>query len=102
MAETSVKIAARTLGAAIRSPVDRACHSHRICERSVGDVSDQLAMPGQQRLWGDDRGELRQQLPSQTFGLGRQAPALTVGEPQSSSTELLSQNAILLTKVVNG
>jgi hypothetical protein len=22
-------------------------------------VSDQLAMPGQQRLWGDDRGELR-------------------------------------------
>ena len=59
-------------------------------------LSDQLAMPGQQRLWGDDRGDLGQQLPSQTLGLGGQAPALTVGEPQSSSAELFSQNAILL------
>jgi hypothetical protein len=65
-------------------------------------LSDQLAMPGQQRFWGDDRGDLGQQLPSQTFGLGGQAPALTVGEPQPSSAELFSQNAILLTKVVNG
>ena len=37
-----------------------ACRCHRICERSVGDVSDQLAMPGQQRLWGDDGGDLGQ------------------------------------------
>ena len=78
-----------------------ACRCHRICERSVGDVSDQLAMPGQQRLWGDDGGDLGQQLPSQTFGLGGQAPALTVGEPQPSSADLFSQNAILLTQIVN-
>ena len=30
-------------------------------------VSDQLAMPGQQRLWGDDRGDLRQPLASQAL-----------------------------------
>ena len=58
-------------------------------------------MPGEQGLRGDDRGDLRQQLPSQTFGLGGQAPALTVGEPQLSSVELFSQNAILLSQLVN-
>jgi hypothetical protein len=36
-----------------------------------------------------------------TFRLGGQAPALTVGEPQSSSAELFSQNAILLAQIVN-
>jgi hypothetical protein len=30
-----------------------------------------------------------------------QAPTLTVGEPQSSSAELFSQNAILLAQIVN-
>jgi hypothetical protein len=50
-------------------------------------------MPGQQRFRGDDRCDPRQQLPSQTFGLGGQAVALIVGEPEPSSAELFSQNA---------
>jgi hypothetical protein len=53
-------------------------------------------------LFGSDSGELRQKLPSQAFGLGGQAPALIVGEPQSPSAELLSKNPILLAEVVNG
>jgi len=64
-------------------------------------LSDQLAMPGQQSLWRYNRGELRQKFPPQAFGLGGQAPALTVGEPQPSSAELCSQNAILLAPIVN-
>jgi hypothetical protein len=68
---------------------------------AIVSLSDQLAMPGQQSLGRDDGGDLHQQLPSQAFGLGGQSSALIVGEPQSTSGQLFSQNAILLTKVVN-
>jgi hypothetical protein len=61
----------------------------------------QLSVPGQQRLGCDDCGHLGQQFSSESFGLSGQPAALVIVEPQSSSAELLSQNAILLVKVVN-
>ena len=44
-------------------------------------LGNQLSMPGQQRLGRDNRGHLGQNLPSQAFGLGRQATTLVVIEP---------------------
>src|SRR5450759_4087184 len=62
---------------------------------------NQLSMPGQQRLGRDNRGHLGQNLPSQSFGLGRQATALVIVEPQPTAIELLAKHPVLLAKVVN-
>ena len=59
-------------------------------------LSDQPAMPGQQRLGGDDRGHFGQDLPPQPLGLGGQATALVVVESKALVAELLAKNPVLL------
>ena len=58
-------------------------------------------MPSQQRVGGNDRGEVGENLPSQPLGLVGQATALVVAESQALVAELLAKNPVLLTKVVN-
>jgi len=49
-------------------------------------LRDQTVVPGQQRLWRDDRTQLDQQLPSEPLRLGGQPPALVVSEAESLAT----------------
>jgi len=56
--------------------------------RSVVFVRDQFPVPRQKRLRRHDAGDLRQNPVGQSFGLGRQTPALIVVEPQPSAAKL--------------
>src|SRR5258708_24005591 len=69
--------------------------------RSVVLLGDQFPMPNQQGLRRDNGGDLGQNPPPQRFGLNRQSPALIIIEAQSSATELLAKNPVLLTKVID-
>src|SRR5215469_7509579 len=68
---------------------------------SVVLLGDQLPMPSQQGLRGDNAGDLGKSLSSQRFGLNGQSPALLVLEAHSPITELFSQHPILLAKIFN-
>ena len=58
-------------------------------------------MPGQQRLGRDNGRYLGQELPSDSFGLGGQARALVIVEPDSPPGELLTKNPVLFAKVTD-
>jgi len=62
---------------------------------------NQLPMPSQERLGRDNRGDLRQKLPAETFGLSGQSTAVVVIKPQSSLTNLFAKNPVLLAKVID-
>src|SRR5215469_4669636 len=68
---------------------------------SVVLLGDQLPMPSQQGLRGDNAGDLGKSLSSQRFGLYGQSPALIVIEAHSPITELFSKHTILLAKILN-
>jgi hypothetical protein len=59
-------------------------------------------MPSQQRLWRNDRGNLRQKPMTNSFRLGRQTSTLVVVEPKPLPTKLFFENSILFTKIVQG
>src|SRR5215472_12761631 len=68
---------------------------------SVVLLGDQLPMPSQQGLRGDDAVDLGKSFSSQRFGLYGQSPALIVIEAHSPATELFSQHPVLLAKIFN-
>src|SRR5215471_16096366 len=68
---------------------------------SVVLLGDQLPMPSQQGLRGDNAGDLGKSLSSQRFGLNGQPPALIVIEAHSLATELFSQHPILFAEIFN-
>ena len=68
---------------------------------SVVLLGDQLPVPSQQGLRGDDAGDLGKSFSSQRFGLYGQSPALIVIEVHSPATELFSKHPILLAKIFN-
>src|SRR5215469_14858035 len=68
---------------------------------SVVLLGDQLPVPSQQGLRGDNAGDLGKGLSSQRLGLYGQSPALLVLEAHSPITELFSQHPILLAKIFN-
>ena len=62
---------------------------------------DQLSMPAEEGI-GRDQGVPVTAYPSpEALGLGGQAPALGVGEPETARTELLSEDAMLFLERVN-
>ena len=63
--------------------------------------SNQLVVPGHQRIRRDDRGDVVQYLAPQTFGFLRQTSALGIGEAQALLAEHLPQYAILFLQVLN-
>src|SRR5664279_2838407 len=69
---------------------------------SIVLLGDQFAMPSQQRLWRNDRGNLRQKPMANPFRLGRQTSALAVVEPKPLPTKLCFEDPILFTKIVQG
>jgi hypothetical protein len=58
-------------------------------------------MPGQQCLRRDDRCQLRQSPASKSFRSDCETAALIVRESRSASAELLAQDPVLLTQVLN-
>ena len=55
--------------------------------------------PSQDRVWGDDAGDLAQRLSAQGLALGCQAKTLSVDEAKTSSAELLSEYTVFLLQV---
>src|SRR5215471_16301743 len=68
---------------------------------SVVLLGDQLPVPSQQGLRGDNAGDLGKSLSSHRFGLYGQSPALIVIEAHSPATELFAKHPILLAKIFN-
>ena len=58
-------------------------------------------MPAQQGVRSDDRGHLCEQLLAELLGPDRQTAALLVAESQTPVAELLSQDLILFSEIVN-
>src|SRR5262252_8607308 len=69
--------------------------------RSVVLLGDQLPVPSQQGLRGDNAGDLGKSFSSQRFGLYGQSPALIVIEAHSPATELFAKHPILFAKIFN-
>ena len=64
-------------------------------------LSDQLAVPGEQRLRRHEGGHLRQDGPPQPLRFGGQPAALIVGEPKALGAKLLAEDSILLAQVLD-
>ena len=64
-------------------------------------LSDQFSMPGQQSLPRDDGSHFLQQSVSQGFGLDGQSPPLIIVELQPPVAQLLPQNTVLLTQIID-
>jgi hypothetical protein len=58
-------------------------------------------MPSEQSLGRHNGCHLRQELPSQSFGLSGQVTALVVVEAQAPPAQLLPKNAVLLAKIID-
>jgi hypothetical protein len=58
-------------------------------------------VPGQQSLRRDDRRDLRQSAPAEPLGSGSEPTALVIRATNSAAAELLAQNPILLTEIVD-
>jgi hypothetical protein len=62
---------------------------------------DQLTLPSQNRIRCHQRRHLRQDRSPQRVAPTRQTPALRVGQPQSASSDLRFENAVLLSQILN-
>jgi len=62
---------------------------------------DELPMPGQDRVRGDDTGEVEERLSADRLSCDRQPATLFVGEPDSSVAQLLEEDAVLLSQIVD-
>jgi len=60
-----------------------------------------LAVPTEDGVWRDDGIEALENLPRDASSLRGQPATLVIGEPQLSVTELLSENAVLLEKILD-
>lgn len=58
-------------------------------------------MPGEDRVRGNETGEVEQRLSADRLPCDRQPPALLVGEPDPSLPELLEQDAVLFPEIVD-
>ena len=59
-------------------------------------------MPGQDRVRGDDPGEVEERHSADRFSRDRQPASLIAGEPDSSLAQLLKADAILFPEIVDG
>ena len=59
-------------------------------------LGDELTIPAQDRVGGDDAGDLAKGLSAQGFALGSQATTLSGGEAKTTPFELLAEYTVLL------
>ena len=64
-------------------------------------LGDQLSVPTQQRIRGDDAGKVSQRLSSYGLGLFSEPPSLGVGEKQPFVANLFTEYAVFLFQVIN-
>lgn len=60
---------------------------------------DELMVPAQNRIGGDDPRYLAQSLSAQGFVLGSEATTLSIGEAKTMPSELLSEYMVLLLEI---
>ena len=59
-------------------------------------------MPGEERVRGDEPGEIQQCLSADRLSCDGQPSALVVGEPNPSLPKLLKQDTVLFPEIVDG
>ena len=69
--------------------------------RSVVLGGNELAVPGQQRIRSDDTGQPLQSSSAKNLCSDRESATLVVGQLKPSPAELLAENSILLTQIVD-
>ncbi len=57
-------------------------------------VGDQPPVPSKQSVWRNQRGDLEELFSADCLGLGCEATALTIGEQQALSAQLLAEHAV--------
>ncbi len=62
---------------------------------------DEFAMPGHDRVRRDQRGDLGQRFVAEDLALGSESAALGIRQAESLATELLLQDAVLLSEVLD-
>ena len=62
---------------------------------------DEVAVPGQDGVGGDDRGQPSEQSPTESLALGRQAAALVVGQSELAAAKLLLEDSVRFEEVVD-
>ena len=65
-------------------------------------AGDQLPMPPQNRVGGDNRGELAQQPTAQTLPAPRQPAPVLIGQAEASSTQLRSEDPVFFDQIRHG
>jgi hypothetical protein len=63
--------------------------------------SDELAMPGEDRVGSDDPGEIQQLLSADSLAGNGQPTSLVIGQPDPSVTELFEKDAVLFPEEVD-
>ena len=69
--------------------------------RAVAFAGDQLAVPAEDRVGRDEAGDLVEDLAAEDPAHHREAPALVIGQPKTASAHLLSEDSVLLHRVVD-
>ena len=65
-------------------------------------VSNELAVPDQQCVWGNEVGNFAQYSTADKFRFRRQPATLIIGKPKPTSAKLLFENSILFAQVLDG
>ena len=64
-------------------------------------ASNEIAIPGEERIWGHQIGDFVEHLPIERLCFGAQASPIVIGEMQPTPLELLLEDAILLHEIVD-
>ena len=69
--------------------------------RVVPLTSNELAVPGENRVGRDDSGDLLEDLSTEGLALYREPTAFIIGQPKSSATKLSLEDSVLLEQIVD-
>ncbi len=64
-------------------------------------LSNELAMPTENSVGGDERSNLGEGASPDGLAANRKPATLIIGQPESSATELLLENSVLLAEIIN-
>jgi len=64
-------------------------------------IGDQFSMPRQQRFRRDNRGDLCEDFPSESYSFRRKPSSLIVSKSKTPTTDLLPQDTIFLNQIFN-
>jgi hypothetical protein len=70
--------------------------------RLVGPLlSNELPVPAKDGVWSDERSDLRKRAPSNGLATDGQSASLVVGQPEAPAAELLLENPVLFTEILD-